>query len=81
MDRKQKYVKIGEYSEIIIFPCTIDHDTFRHLNPISAGFCYIDPDEVRCFGKSFTLKLDSDPKNDSFYATKQLFGFEASLKL
>jgi hypothetical protein len=76
MDNTQKYVKIGRYNEIIIFPCTIEHSTFKHLNPVSAGFCYINCKKIDCFGESYSLDLKSN-KEDSFFATRQIFGIDA----
>ena len=72
---KQKYIKIAPYGEIIIFPCSIEHSVFKGMGAVTAGFCYIDADKVRCFGKSISLKLESNPKVDSDLATKQLFGY------
>lgn len=79
MDTKQKYIRV-RYG-IIIFPESISHDTFKHLNPTSAGFCYILDNEVKCFGHSFSLGIKSEPKKDSFDATNQLFGFEAAFAI
>ena len=83
MDTKQKYVRLKQYGEVIIFPTIIEHSKFRHLGVISAGFCYVDGDakEVRCFGESISLDLESDPKEDTLKATQQLFGIDAMLKL
>jgi len=74
---KQKYVRLKDYNQIIIFNSILNHSEFRNFNPISAGFCYVGMEEVRCFGESITLKLKSD-KTDSFFATKQIFGIEAA---
>jgi len=81
MDTKLKYVRIKQYGDIIIFPCVIEHSTFKDLDPISAGFCYVDANKVTCFGESFSLKLESNPKEDSQKATWQLFGYDAKLEL
>lgn len=75
-DTKLKYVRLKKYNEIIIFPIILDHSTFKHLNPISAGFCYIYDNEVKCFGESVTLKIKA-LEDDSYYATKQIFGNDA----
>jgi hypothetical protein len=82
MDTKQKYVKVGRFGEVIIFPQTIKHSTFRSLEIVSAGFLTIDAENetVNCFGDSFSLNKKSDA-SDSFDATKQLFGIDAALKL
>lgn len=79
-DGKQKYVRLKDYNEIIIFPTIIEHSTFRHLEPVSAGFCYINDDKVSCFGKSISLRLDGK-SDDSFWATKQIFGWDAAEKI
>jgi hypothetical protein len=79
---KQKYVRIKEYDSFIFFPEIIEHSAFKHLNPISAGFCYLnnDDDVVKCFGRSVSLRLDSDPE-DTELATKQVYGINAMLAL
>lgn len=71
---KQKYVRLERYNEIIIFPEVLEHSDFAHLKPVSAGFCYVNENEVRCFGDSFSLKLKSLPE-DSGIATRQLFSY------
>ena len=83
MDRKLKFVKLERYKEVIIFPCSLEHSAFKHLNPISAGFCYVLGDEevVRCFGESFSLGLEADIQKDTLDATRQVFGIDAMLKL
>lgn len=48
----------------IIFDSVIDHSTFAHLNPISAGFVDTTEDEVYCFGRSESLGLDSREGED-----------------
>jgi len=78
---KMKYVKVGNYNSIIIFPQIIGHDTFKHLNPKTAGFCYISNEKVDCFGESYSLKLKADEKEDSREATKQYCGIEAMIKI
>ena len=76
MDTKQKYVRLGNNDEIIIFPKIMQHTDFKNLNPVSAGFCYIQENKVVCFGKSISLGLDSK-KDDTLKATKQIYGHEA----
>jgi len=82
MDRKQKYVRLKEYNEVIIFPCIIEHSKFRSFGVHSAEFCYVDEIDVSisCFGESISLNLESDPQ-DSFYATKQVFGWDRAKEL
>lgn len=83
MDTKQKFVRLKEYNEVIIFPCIIEHSRFKHFNPVTAGFCYVNADKERvdCFGESYSLGLKSDPKEDTIQATKQIFGVDAYIKL
>jgi hypothetical protein len=78
MEQKLKYVNVGVYSSIIIFPEVIEHKQFKHLNPISAGFISIDHENkrARCYGDSFTLGIDSRGSADSYFAIQQLFGIE-----
>jgi len=80
MDTKQKYIKLSEYGEIIIFPSIIQHSDFKNMNPISAGFCHVHTDKVVCFGESFSLGLESSP-DDTEAATKQIFGWDAAMNL
>lgn len=79
MDTKQKYVRLAQWDMIIIFSTSLDHSDFKFLNPVSAGFCYVNDKEIRCFGESVSLKLKSHP-DDSKYATKQVFGIDAMLE-
>ena len=76
-----KYVKVGNYNSIIIFPEIIQHSEFKRFNPTSAGFCYISNEKVECFGESVSLDLKSDEKLDTMEATKQYCGIEAMFKL
>lgn len=71
----QKYVRLPG-NEIIIFPKSIQHFTFKHLDPITAGSCVIDgkKKKVYCFGSSITLHLQADEKEDTMLATLQVFG-------
>tara|TARA_R110001592_G_scaffold342710_1_gene632698 strand:- start:299 stop:544 length:246 start_codon:yes stop_codon:yes gene_type:complete len=80
MDTKQKYVRLKDYDEIIIFPQLIQHSDFKYMNPISAGFCYVGNDKIDCFGESVSLGLSSR-EDDTLKATKQVFGWEAMEKL
>ena len=72
---KQKYVRLHQYDTIIIFNEIISHDTFKSLGVKSAGFCYINSREVRCFGESYSLGLKS-LDDDSQIATRKIFGYE-----
>ena len=73
MSSKQKYVRLIEYDTIIIFNEIISHDTFKHLGVKSAGFCYIEDREVKCFGESYSLGLKS-LEEDTKIATHKIFG-------
>ena len=77
MDTKQKYVRLKEYNQIIIFPTIIEHSSFRNMDPISAGFCYVSDEKISCFGESRSLRLKG-MEDDSFIATKQVFGWDAA---
>jgi hypothetical protein len=70
---KQKYIRTKD-GEIIIFPSTIEHSRFKYLNPVTAGFCFINENKVECLGMSFSLNLISNPEEDSKHATCQIFG-------
>ena len=74
-DTKQKYVRLKEYNQIIIFPELIQHSKFEWWGVKSAGFCYVGEKNVRCFGESISLGLKS-LEEDSELATKQLFGYD-----
>ena len=79
-DTRQKYVRLKEYDEIIIFPQIIEHSEFKTLNPVSAGFCSIGDNVINCYGISVSLNLECK-EDDSFIATKQVFGWDAAEKL
>lgn len=77
-----KYIKTRN-DEVIIFPATIDHSDMRSFNPVSAGFCSVkhDTKKVSCFGSSYSLNISSNPEEDSFLATRQVFRIEAAINL
>ena len=79
---KLKYVRLQQYDQIIIFPETLQHSTFKNLNPISAGFCHVNTSRkmVDCYGESTSLMLSS-AKDDTYLATKQVFGIDRALEL
>lgn len=79
-DTMQKYVRLKEYDQIIIFSQIIEHRTFKHLEPVSAGFCSVGDNAINCYGRSVSLNLDSK-EDDSFIATKQVFGYDAAESL
>lgn len=82
MDRKLKYIRLIS-NEIIIFPPILNHSDFKHLIPVSAGFCYIvfEEEKVDCFGESISLGLKSDSEKDTLCATRLIFGLEAMLHI
>ena len=80
MDTKQKYVRLKDYNEIIIFPTIIKHSEFKYMEPISAGFCYVGKDKISCFGESISLNLKG-MVDDTFIATKQVYGYDAAINL
>jgi len=74
-----KYIKVksqlGLY-EIIVFPETIVHSSFSELKPVSAGFIsfYVNHEnemDCCCHGESISLKLVSNPEEDSKLAKSQ----------
>ena len=71
--RKLKYVIVD--GSPVIFTEDIKHDTFRHLNPTSAGFvaiAFIDGKvSADCFGESWSINLKAHP-DDSAIVTKKL---------
>jgi hypothetical protein len=79
---KLKYIKT-DLNEIIIFPMSIEHSSFKNFSPVSAGFCVIrnNYDKVDCYGESHSLELQSDVKADTLEATKHVFGIDAMIKL
>lgn len=74
MQTKLKYIKSKTFNGIVMFPDYLQHSQFKNLEPISAGFCYIDNEkqEIICYGGSIGLSLKSD-ENDSAIATRQYF--------
>jgi hypothetical protein len=72
--KKQKYVRLKNYGEFIFFSELIEHSRFEHLNPISAGFCYLNETGiVKCFGCSESLGIESK-EDDTTLATRQIYG-------
>jgi hypothetical protein len=59
----------------------LEHSKFVEFNPTTAGFCYIYPDKVECFGESISLGIKSNPRLDTIDATVQYCGLQAMLKL
>ena len=69
----QKYIRTKD-GAIIVFPQSIQHDTFKVMKPVSAGFIFIDKDGLAlCQGESITLDLVCGA-GDSETATCQFFG-------
>jgi len=73
---KQKYV-ITENKDIIVFSELLQHSEFKHFNPISAGFISFGVNKegnptCSCYGKSVSLRLESNPGEDTYLAKIQL---------
>ena len=71
-----KYV-VTPNLEIVIFSANVAHNTFIHLNPISAGFIRFLLDTqynvtCECFGKSESLQLESNIALDTKLAKRYL---------
>ena len=66
---KHKYVRLKDYDVFIFFPEIENHSAFKYFRPVSAGFCFIEDNEVICFGRSESLNMNSFP-DDSERATK-----------
>ena len=78
---KLKYI-IVDGKNVIVFPETLNHSQFKHLNPTSAGFIFFQQDAnhvvtCKCYGESVTLNLKSLEK-DSQLATNQLINNQFS---
>lgn len=54
----------GGFPQFDIFPATVQHLNYAHLNPISAGFCQIVGGEIKCFGESVGLRIKSRGEED-----------------
>jgi len=72
---KLKYVRTGD-DVIIVFPEYIEHQRFIPFSPKSAGFICIAPKkdltlEISCYGESVSLKLKSNPEEDTKLAQWQ----------
>jgi hypothetical protein len=74
-----KYIKTKS-KEIIVFSELMNHSAFSNFEPVSAGFISIgalgkgEPD-CTCYGKSITLGLESDEKEDTELARIQILGY------
>ena len=76
---KVKYIKT-EDNKIIVFSGLQNHFEFRSFNPISAGFISFSAKggmpNVQCYGKSVSLKMESDSNIDSELARRQILGYD-----
>jgi hypothetical protein len=82
MDLKYVHIYNSEsfMHTIVLFDDSMQHCELDHLTIRSAGFCEIDFDRkiVRCYGKSLSTNKCSKPKEDTYHATKLVFGQEAA---
>lgn len=69
-----KYVRTSN-DDIVVFPASMEHAKFKHLNPVSAGFIqfYVENNKIKCecYGKSFSLDIEAK-KEDNILADIQL---------
>jgi len=76
---KVKYIRTKD-NRIIVFGEIYQHNEFKHLEPISAGFIAIGVDKDRnpdctCYGESVSLGLKA-LEDDTKLAKKQILGWE-----
>lgn len=76
MYMKQKYVVIDDV--IILFSELLNHSQFKSFNPTSAGFVSIGVDDTgnpygKCYGRSVSLGIDSNPETDTYLLNRQIF--------
>ena len=69
MFNRTKYIRTKK-DQIIVFPATLDHSSFKNKVPVSAGFINFGVDKngnvcCSCFGESYTLSMKSDPEKDT----------------
>jgi len=71
-----KYI-ITESGNIVVFGPVFNHSDFKDFNPISAGFITFGVNKegnpsCSCYGESISLKLKSNPDEDTTIAKRQL---------
>lgn len=71
-----KYIRTKN-DEIIVFSSLLVHSEFKRFEPKSAGFINILVDDQGntkciCYGMSISLDLESNPKEDTELATRQI---------
>jgi hypothetical protein len=76
---KVKYIKTKD-KQIIVFGELYTHDQFKNFEPISAGFISFGTEtqgdiDCRCYGKSVSLGLKADEKEDTELARNQILGY------
>jgi hypothetical protein len=79
MSRQMKYIVMERDCEprIFIFQESIEHVNMatvlhRFGKPVRAGFVYMTSEGIYCYGKSESLRLVSDSKEDTAMLNKQL---------
>lgn len=82
---KAKYIRTKD-NIIIIFPELLQHNEFKHFEPVSAGFISICArrsdnslhpySECVCYGESVSLNLKANEIEDSKLAKWQILGYD-----
>lgn len=78
MFNKAKYIRTKN-NDIIVFSPALHHSSFKHRDPVSAGFISFGVDKdgnicCRCFGESQSLNLKSYENTDTILANRQILG-------
>lgn len=74
-----KYIRTKD-GEIIVFSSLQQHSDFKVYEPVSAGFVSIGVNKdrqptIKCYGESVSLRMKSNPEEDSELARLQILGF------
>ena len=70
-----KYIRTSN-NEIVVFSGLLQHKTFKHMNPVSAGFISFGVNKqgntsCSCYGNSVSLGLKSNEEEDTLLAKFQ----------